>query len=87
METKQPSEVHSLSGDGWGRAMSEHGKKRVSNHETRGEEKSDRILVVKSFQLQMRIQTMIFQLTQNDGKVAIHVFITASVLPFSSSKY
>ena len=67
--------------------QSGHGKKRVRDHKTRDEEgNTDPILVVTFFQQQVTIQMMVLQLTQIDGKAIMHVFITASVLPFPCSK-
>ena len=61
--------------------------KRVKNHRIRDKEgKTDPKLVATFLQLQGKIQTMILQLTQSDGKAIMHVFITASVLPFPCPK-
>jgi len=60
----------------------------VSDHKTSDkQEDTDPKLVVTFFQQQGTVQMTVWQLTQSDGKTAMHVFITFSVLPFPSSKF
>ena len=69
------------------RQQREGHKERVGDHKTRDKEgNTDPILVVTFSQQQVTIQMTVLQLTQIDGKAAMHVFITFSVLPFPCSK-
>ena len=65
------------------RAQKEKGEKSENIIKNKDKKvKTDRILVVTFFQQQATIQTIVLQLTQNDGKAIMHVFITASLLSF-----
>ena len=87
IKRKRLTKVHSPTGDSRGRDKSGHRKKRVSDHKTSDKQgDTDMILVTTFFQQQVTVQMMVWQLTQNDGKAAVHVFITFSVLTFPCSK-